>query len=899
MGAEPTVLERTAEVAVLDAAVATARAGGGALILVEGPAGIGKTTLVEQVARSPGVDVLRAVGGELEQRMPLGVAGQLLGDEVVRAAPAAADELEVLYALYRELAARAEARPVVAVIDDAHWADPASLRLVLFCLQRASTLPLAFVLGRRTGEPGAPEELLERLATHPLATRVRPAPLSRDAVAALVQRRCTAATEELCDACAEATAGNPMYLGLLLDELQRHTDAVPVADLTPDRLAARTLVRLRRLGSDADALARAVAALDDRAPLRHAAALAGLGLPAAAAAADALAAADVLAPGDPLAFVHPIVRRVVADSVPAAELGALHASAAQLLHAEGAPPERVAAQLLPATRAGDPWAVARLRHAASIALERGAAETAAQQLRRALEEPPARAERADVLVELAEAEALAGSLGAIERLEEAAALIDDPARRLRVTSRLGWMLYEAGRMSDARRAFEHALAHPGGEESLRHAARSAAFAIATLDGTVDAVGVEREATTAARDDGDSPALAQLAVAQVLGAVDAGRAIELALRALSAETAGDERTSVLSSSISLSCLMWSDHLELAERAIEAALADARRRGADVQAAYQHFGRSWIRFWRGDPAAAAADAGIAVQAWSGGWGMHVGGAAVWQARALLEVAQVDEAEELIERMLADAPHYPGADIGLRFARGLVASARGRWEDAARELQDAVGSGDPFLHNPSVFPARAEAAIATAATGDRDTALRLADEDVALARRFGSARGLGTALRGRALAEGGEPAVGWLEEAVAALEPSPSRIELVRALVDLGAVLRSLERRTDARAPLRRALELSEGTSLVTLRRRARAELAATGARVAGEARSGRDQLTPSERRVAELAAEGRSNPSIARELFVTRKTVEFHLGNAFRKLGVRRREELGSALRRTEG
>ena len=898
MRAEPTVLERTSEVAALDAAVTAARAGSGALVLVEGPAGIGKTTLVDRVARSPGVDVLRAVGGELEQRMSLGVAGQLLGDEAVRAAPAAADELEVLYALYREIAARAETRPVVALVDDAHWADPASLRLVLFCLQRAATLPLAFVLARRMGEPDAPDELLERLAAHPLATRLRPAPLSRDAVAALVLRRRTAATEGLCDACAEATAGNPMYLGLLLDELERHGDAVPVADLTPARLASRTLVRLQRLGADADALARAVAALDDRAPLRHAAALADLGLTAATAAADALAAADVLASGDPLAFVHPIVRRVVAESVPAAELGALHARAARLLHAEGAPPERVATQLLPATRAGDPWAVARLRHAASIALERGAAETAAQQLRRALEEPPTRAERGEVLVELAEAEALSGSLGAIERLEEAEALIDDPARRLRVANRLGWMLYEAGRMSDARSAFEHALAHPGGEESLRHAARSARFAIATLDGTIDADQVEREATTA-RPDGDSPALAQLAVAQVLGAVDAGRAIELALRALSAETAGDERTSVLSSSISLSCLMWSDHLEIAEQAIEAALADARRRGADVQAAYQHFGRSWARFWRGDPAAAAADAEIAVQAWSGGWGMHVGGAAVWQARALLEVARVDEAEELIERMLADTPHYPGADIGLRFARGLVASARGRWDVAARELQGAVASGDPFLHNPSVFPARAEAAIATAAIGDRDTALRLADEDVALARRFGSPRGLGTALRGRGLAEGGEPAVAWLEESVAALEPSPSRIELVRALVDLGAVLRSLERRADARAPLRRALELSEDTSLVTLRRRARAELAATGARVAGEARTGRDQLTPSERRVAELAAEGRSNPSIARELFVTRKTVEFHLGNAFRKLGVRRREELGSAMQRSDG
>lgn len=892
------LLERSAETAALEAALASAREGSGSLVLVEGSAGIGKSALLDVAASSPGFTVLRGSGAELEQGMALGVARQLLGDDAVDGVPAGADELEVLYALYRGVTARADEGPVVVVVDDAHWADTPSLRLVLLCLQRAATLPVVLVVARRTGEPGAPDELLERLAAHPRVIRLFPAPLSASAVGELVAaRRGPGAASELTGACAEATAGNPMYLRLLLDELDRRPDPVPVASLTPERLVPMTLTRLRRLGDDAVGVALAVAALGDRTPLRHAAALASVSLDAAASAADALAATDILRRGDPLSFVHPIVRRVVAESIPSAEIGALHARAARLLHAEGEPPERVATRLLPATRASDPWTVARLREAAAPAMELGSADAAATYLRRALEEPPAaREERVSVLVELAEAEALSGSLEAIDRLEQATALMDMPGRRARVLLDLGWTLYEAGRMSDARRAFAQALTHADEDAETEAEAHGAHFAIATLDGTLTADDVARWAAAAADGGVDSATVTQLAVAHVLGAVDAERAVELALRALAVQNADGRRVSMLSRSIPLSCLLWSDELDVAEKAIEDGLADARRRGADVQAAYLHFGRSWGRYWRGDPAAAAADAGIAVQAWSGGWSLHLAAAALWQTRALLEVDRVDEASEIVERAAHDAEHYHGAAIALRFSRGLVAAARGEWDLAAESLGAVVAAGDPLFANPSVVPARSEAAIALAATGAVAAARRLADEDVALARRFGSPRGLGAALRGRALVDGGEPGVALLIEAVAALETSPSRIELVRVLVELGAMHRSLGRRTEAREPLRRALGLAENTSLVALRRRARAELAATGARVSGDRPSGRDVLTPSERRIAELAASGRSNPEIARELFVSRKTVEFHLGNAYRKLDVHGRDALAGALER---
>ncbi len=136
--------------------------------------------------------------------------------------------------------------------------------------------------------------------------------------------------------------------------------------------------------------------------------------------------------------------------------------------------------------------------------------------------------------------------------------------------------------------------------------------------------------------------------------------------------------------------------------------------------------------------------------------------------------------------------------------------------------------------------------------------------------------------------------LEEAVRVLEGSTARLEHALALAALGATLRRARRPTDAREPLRRALELAEACGADGLVERARGELHATGVRPRAAARSGAGALTPSERRVAAMAAEGMSNRDIAEALYVTPKTVEIHLSSAYRKLGVRSRRELPGAL-----
>jgi DNA-binding CsgD family transcriptional regulator len=156
------------------------------------------------------------------------------------------------------------------------------------------------------------------------------------------------------------------------------------------------------------------------------------------------------------------------------------------------------------------------------------------------------------------------------------------------------------------------------------------------------------------------------------------------------------------------------------------------------------------------------------------------------------------------------------------------------------------------------------------------------------------VGIALRVAGLVAPRADSIDLLQEAVSALEGSPAHLEYARALTDLGAALRRNGDRTDARQPLREAADIAHRCGATTLADRARSELLATGARPRRIALTGRDALTATERRVAEMAAEGQSTPQIAEALFVTTKTIETHLGHAYQKLDIHSRNRLATAL-----
>ena len=223
-----------------------------------------------------------------------------------------------------------------------------------------------------------------------------------------------------------------------------------------------------------------------------------------------------------------------------------------------------------------------------------------------------------------------------------------------------------------------------------------------------------------------------------------------------------------------------------------------------------------------------------------------------------------------------------------------------DLRAAAEDSLEGGRRFVEwgvqNPGVWDWRSVRARALHALGEHEEALALATEELALARRWGTARAVGISLRTLGVVEGGEAGLARLAEAVAVLARSEARLEHAHALVDLGAGLRRANRRAQARPPLAEGMELARRCGGTLLADRAAHELAAAGARPRRAQLTGIDALTPTESRIASLAADGRSNPEIAQSLFVTRKTVEFHLSNAYRKLGIHSREELAEALRR---
>ena len=185
------------------------------------------------------------------------------------------------------------------------------------------------------------------------------------------------------------------------------------------------------------------------------------------------------------------------------------------------------------------------------------------------------------------------------------------------------------------------------------------------------------------------------------------------------------------------------------------------------------------------------------------------------------------------------------------------------------------------------------------ERDEALALVGAELADARRAGQPRRIGVALRALgALEQSSDAGRARLQEAVSVLADSPARLEHARALVELGAALRRHGDRAAARAPLRDGLDLAARCGAIRLAERARTELAATGARPRREHITGRDALTPSEQRVALMAAEGRTSQEIAEALFVTTKTIDAHLNHTYTKLAINSRKQLAAALARAE-
>jgi DNA-binding CsgD family transcriptional regulator len=945
-----TLLERSGELARIQSAIARSRDGSGSMIVIEGPAGIGKTALLAtacDAAEAQGMQVLRSRGAQLEREFAFGVARQLLEPPLAEVSPLQrADLLQgpagvaaellglpgaetnggygmavgpdppfaVLHGLYWLCANLASSGPICIAVDDAHWADSPSLRFLAFLLPRLEGLSAAVVMAARPRESGADAGLMAALTTDAAAAVLRLAPLTAAAVGQFVEDGLGAAPERaFVDACVQATGGTPFLVRELVGAL-REEGVTPAAASAShvERIGARTvgrsiLLRLDRLPEPAGRLARAVSILE-RGDLRRAARLANLDDDAAASAADLLAAAQILEAGRPLAFVHPIVRAGIYAELSSGQRARGHREAARLLAQEPDANERVAEHLLFTDPMSDRWVVNRLVAAARAAARSGAPESAATYLRRALEEPPPPGERSGLMLELGMAEASAGLAVWPAHLEAALDSASDDASRVAAAMVLALALGRAHRSAAAVEVLDRAASWlDAADESLAVRLEAATVGVGIIDvATAPALARRRDAARerASADPAAPPELlAVAAFASVLANEPAGVATELATRALAAGAqalaGGTDRPWYAQAtwfSQTTASLVWAERYQQVGPLLDASIARARATGDSGRFTVGLAHRAWVALRRGERAEAEADTRTALAAAElpapTFYRVLNGGILI---DALVEQGELDAADVALAPMQAEAESGPLTAAVLRFGRGRLRVAQGA---VAAGLEDLLAVGalttQALVSCPSFLPWRSEAAIAHLALGEDEAAWRLAGEELELARTFTAPRALGVSLRAAGLARGGRAGETLLREAVTTLERADARLERARALTDLGALVRRANRRREARELLREGLDVAHRAGARPLAARAETELRATGARPRRVVLAGLESLTASERRVAELAGEGLTNREIAQSLFITARTVEGHLTSVFRKLALDSREQIPAAI-----
>jgi DNA-binding CsgD family transcriptional regulator len=586
-----------------------------------------------------------------------------------------------------------------------------------------------------------------------------------------------------------------------------------------------------------------------------------------------------------------------------------HRRAAELLaeRPEGAA-ERIARHLLATEPAGDTWVVERLVEAARAARSQGASESEAVFLRRALAEPPLTAERSGLLLDLGMAEASAGLPGWREHLQEAVDAVPNAPGAAEAAIVLAHALSRAQHYVEAVDVLDRASTALDSRHAELALRLEAAAVLPALNDPVTAPSVALRRQTLRERAADDPTgppevLAAAAFVSVLTNEPAETAAELATRALAAEGSASSDSG---SRPWFSFAAWFSYttfsLLLAERyaqlrpLLDASIDEARVSGDGGRLAVGLRDRGWLAFRRGELSAAEADARTALAATVlPAPPMYRVMNGTLLVKVLVDRGKLDDAEEALAPLDPEAGSGVASAWGLRFARGRLRVAQGRvaagLEDFLRPGRDLTRVG---VTCASYLPWRSEAALGQVALGDRDSAARLADEELELATAFGAPRALGVAKRAAAVVAGGERGETLLREAVDDLAHGDAKLEWAQALADLGAMIGRRNRRPEARKLLREALDVAHLAGARLLAEYAETELRATSARPRRLLLTGLDSLTASERRVAELAGSGLTNREIAQTLFVTARTVEGHLTSVFRKLQLDSREKLPAAL-----
>jgi DNA-binding CsgD family transcriptional regulator len=921
-GAPSELIEREGELDALAAAVRWLDSGRGTVIVLDAGAGLGKSALLEQardLASSAGCAVRRAAPGPLERGFPFGVIrtllepplrerseddrGELLDGPAQLAgallldgwAPDADATMLLAHSILWLCVRLAQEPPLALLVDDAQWSDPESLCVLSYVARRHDDLPLLLAVAARSDNAGAPTASLSELATLGSATLLHLRPLTPMGALRLIRRLAPETPTQVCCECHRAAAGSPWLIAELARQIAEH----PAPEVTE---YGRTIVRRRmaQLDPPSRAVAAALSVIGDDAPVPAPAAVAGVAIEELGAAYDALRSAGLLASDDDR-FAHQLIAAAIRDDLAGTERERLHRGAARALIGCGASAEAVASHLLRCRSRRDPAAGDVLRRAAAAAIRRGAPETAAAYLERALEERAPGDERGRMLAQLATVAFDAGLPDSRRRLQEALSEVADHATRVDVLTRLAALGVVDGSGAFAGHEIEQLDAGTGDRDPQLATEAAALDMLLTMP--------ERSAERARRvgairfaSNADTM-LRRVVVAHrawlggELGSPGAGVCAALALDALGGDlllgAAGQRPAYHLCTRV----LVMSDRTEDARVAIDALREHASASGSLRLRAAASWYASDLALRSGRVIDAEEHARSALATVEGDVNVFTAGAVAVLAAALAERGAFGEARDLLNASASErSAHARSWEPAVRHARARLSLHE---RDFERAYADAYEAGrrreEQGRPNPAWTPWRSTAALALAHLGRRSEAARLADAELALAERFGAPRAIARALHARAVAEPDDDArVALCERGMTVLARTPAVLESVRLRLELGRTLAYVGRRIEARDALRPALADADAVGATLLAQRARRELVATGLRPRRAAVNGVAALTPRQRQICEHAASGMSNLAIAHALFLSIKTVETHLAAGYRKLGVGGRRELAAKL-----
>ena len=906
----PGLTDRRAECDVLGRLVAAVRAGESRALVVHGEPGVGKTALLEYLAgQASGCRVAHAGGVQSEMELAFAVLHQLCApmlDRLERLPAPQRDALRTAFGLSAGpapdrfliglaalglLSEMAGERPLVCIVDDEQWLDSASAQVLAFVARRLGAESVGLVFGARvpTGDlAGLPELVIGGLR--------------EDDARALLDSALTGPLDALVrDQIVAEAHGNP----LALLELPRGWTAaelaggfgLPGAVPLTGRIEESFRRQLGALPAQPRRLLQLAAAEPTGDPVLVWRAAGRLGI--CAEAAGPAVEAGLAEFGVRVRFRHPLVRSAAYRSAPADDLREIHAALAEVTD-PASDPDRLTWHRAAATAAPDEGVATELERSAGRAQARGGLSAAAAFLERAMLLTPDPGRRADRAIAAAEAKHQAGAPDvAAELLVMAEAGPLEELARARISLLRGQMAFSAGNSSDtprllidAARRFE-ALDTRLARETYLEALSAALLGHRTSQiGTLEIARAARGATAAPPSDSRAPDLLLEGMATLItDGYETG--VPAVQRALSVFRDGDlpigEQLRWLFVATRCAIDIWDDESwrDLAIRQVEL----ARAVGALSLLPFAITQRFGMHLHAGEFATVAQlvdEFSVLKEATATGlpdFGTMI--LAAWQGRSR-------EAFRLIDDFITDmSERGQGYGVSLPYyTASVLYNGLGRYADAMASAELASEQRDDLAFANLALAELIEAAVrggqperATAAMG-RLTELTLPS---------GTAWGLGVAARSRALLSEGDEAERLYREAIGHLSSAPARTELARAHLLYGEWLRRQRRRREAREHLRTARDMLEAMGMDAFAERAGRELRATGETARKRTAAARDEeLTAQEAHIARLAREGLSNPEIGTRLFISARTVQYHLGNIFAKLGIASRSQLSHIL-----